>query len=48
MKIIPGDIKKSLKRTYVYLGDEKGNLKIWDITNLIKGLGINKVENDMS
>lgn len=32
-------------RTYIYLTDELGFLKVWDFTNIIKKLGFKQAKN---
>ena len=32
-----------MDRTYIYSGDEKGFLRIWDITAILNKEGINKI-----
>jgi hypothetical protein len=39
------DIKVEKERIRVYLTDELGYLKVWDLTHFIQGLGIKKAPN---
>ncbi len=41
----PEDLKKACARTYVVMGDEKGRLRILNMTKLINDLGIQTVKN---
>lgn len=38
------NINNEIERIYLYLGDEGGFLKIWDLTSVFKNSGIEKIK----
>jgi len=39
------NINKEIERVFVYIADESGYLKTWDLTYFIENLGVNKAAN---
>ena len=37
------NLDKEISRRYLYIGDEQGYLKIWNLTGIFESMGINKV-----